>query len=209
MNTILLLLFLPLICAWDYLLFVQYWPGSWIEHDHIKNSNFTNDHFNIHGIWPEYYNGSYPEFCNKSAIFDEKQLAPIRNNLTLYWTDYRNSEEFWKHEFYRHGTCAETDDLLSTELEFFTTGLELREKYNLYTYLSNSNIYPTNNNTYSLKNIYDAIQNQTINNIAITCKDDILDQIILCLNPNLNLIDCPSYLNTCQTVLIKYNFINK
>lgn len=209
MNKLWLLILFPAMCfAWDYLLFVQYWPGCWIQNDHIKGTNFTNNYFNIHGIWPEYNNGSYPQFCNKTAIFDPGQLTTIRHDLTRFWTNYHNAEKFWYHEFCRHATCAENDVLLRTEFEFFNAGLTLRSKYNLYHYLANSNIHPTNTQKYPLQQIYDTIKSNVGTDVAITCANSILDEIIICLDANLNLINCPSALNTCHSKLVSYNYIN-
>ena len=209
MNKLVLLLFFIGSCmAWDYLMFVQYWPTTWINRDHIKNTNFTNDHFNVHGIWPQYNNGSYPQFCNKTVKFDPSQLAPIRSDLAKYWTDYHNGERFLMHEFYRHATCAETDSLLNTELKFFGKGLDFRTKHNLYQYLTDNHIYPSNNQTYNRQEIYDAIQKNIPTNIAMTCPGGILDSVMICTDAGLNLINCPVYLNTCRTNTLSYNFIN-
>jgi|AntRauTorckE6833_2_1112554.scaffolds.fasta_scaffold120191_1 ribonuclease T2 len=79
---------------WDYILFVQVWPGSWIYEDHSKY-NFTNDYFTVHGLWPEYNNGKYPQFCNKTERFNLTKLDPIRNELEKYWTNFKNPIKFW------------------------------------------------------------------------------------------------------------------
>lgn len=202
-------LFITLMTTWNYLLFVQYWPGCWIQNGHIHATNFTNDHFNVHGIWPEYYNGSYPQYCNKTATFDINQLTPIYNNLTTYWTDYINATAFWQHEFLRHGTCAEADPVMSTELEFFSTGLQLREKYNLYQILANHNILPSNTKSYALDDIRAAVTNGIQKQVAVTCQNNILDEIIICLDVNLNAIDCPSNIPQCGSANISYNSVQK
>jgi ribonuclease T2 len=198
---------LSLFAMWDYLLFVQYWPGCWIVNEHLHGTNFTNNHFNVHGIWPEYYNGSYPQFCNTTQKFNASQLTPIYNDLTTYWTDYLNATAFWEHEYSRHGICAQNDILLSTEFKFFNTGLALREKYDLYNYLSNSGIYPSNNTTYPISKIYTAIENVIQKKIVITCEKGIMDEIILCMDSTLELIDCPTNVPKCSEYEIKYNYI--
>lgn len=68
-----------------------------------KQSNYT-----IHGLWIDYYNRSYPQFCN-NLPFNLNELKHLRNDLDVKWKScYGNkeaSEEFWKHEWDKHGTC--------------------------------------------------------------------------------------------------------
>ena len=59
----LLILLTGVTCAklqWDYFMFVQLWPLSWLLADRISDYPFNNNHFTIHGLWPEYKNGSWP-----------------------------------------------------------------------------------------------------------------------------------------------------
>jgi len=43
-----------------------------------------------------------------------------------------------EHEWSKHGTCAMTLDSLSTELKYFSKGLELAQTYDLLRYGRNS-----------------------------------------------------------------------
>lgn len=190
--------------TWNYLLFVQFWPVTWIQNESITNANFTNDHFNIHGIWPQYYNGSYPQFCNNNTVFNTSVLGPIMDNLTIYWTDYVNASAFWQHEFMKHGTCAASDPLLASENVFFETALALRNRYDIYKYLAENRIYPANDITYKTEYIRDTIRDRVGKKIAITCSNNKLDEIILCMDKDLNLIDCPDNITNCQITDIVY-----
>ena len=78
---------------WDYFLFVQYWPGSWLYSDHNNHADFNNTYFNIHGLWPEYKNGSWPQYCNISK-FNITKLYPIKQQLMTYWSNYKHPESF-------------------------------------------------------------------------------------------------------------------
>ena len=203
-------MFIQLVYGWDYLLYVQYWPALWIERSHLNDTGFTNDYFDIHGIWPEYYNGSYPSYCNKSAIFNVQVLKSIYTNLTKYWTDYRNAETFWKHEFYKHATCLGPNNIFRSEFDFFNNGLILRNKYNLFEILSRNNIYPSNVNKYSKNNIFNAVKSFINYEVAITCdhKKAILNEIIICMDAKLNLINCPRMHNDCNHEYIFINMVN-
>ena len=63
------------------------------------------DDYTIHGLWIDYYNRSYPQFCSNSP-FDLSKLNKYRNDLDINWKScYGNSETLWEHEWYKHGTC--------------------------------------------------------------------------------------------------------
>lgn len=34
-------------------------------------------HFTIHGLWPNYNNGQWPQFCDPDYKFDEDQIADL------------------------------------------------------------------------------------------------------------------------------------
>jgi len=213
MRLTLLLMWITMVMSWDYLMFVQYWPGTWIAQDHVTNSGFTNNYFNVHGIWPENDNGTYPAYCQKHAHFDPSVLKLIWSDLTTYWTDYENAPDFWKHEYLKHGTCAASDPILATELEFFSAGLSLRQTYDLYQILTNNNIYPSNEQSYDTTEILNTVSQAIGTNVALTCDDtyddnSLLDEIIICLDANLNPIDCPNSLNQCSSSSVYLNVIN-
>ena len=79
----------------------------------------------IHGLWPNYANGSYPSFC-KHVEFDFSKLSPIIKELRNYWDlpgDIGKDEiSFWEHEWKKHGSCMfqELD-----ECDYFKKALEL------------------------------------------------------------------------------------
>lgn len=88
-----------------------------------------DDKYTIHGLWPNYDDGTYPSFC-KNVQFDIKQLDSIKQKLLEYWElpkDHDKIEdEFWNHEFRKHGTCM---FIQMTELEYFSKAIELYETY--------------------------------------------------------------------------------
>jgi ribonuclease T2 len=52
----------------------------------------------IHGLWPNYNGGSWPEYCNKSNKFDSNQVKNLLNDLNVLWPNlYSNSDiySFW------------------------------------------------------------------------------------------------------------------
>lgn len=201
---LILTILVTLVNSWDYILFVQVWPASWIAHDKVKY-NFTNNYFDIHGLWPQYKNGSWPEFCNKTAKFNISEINDIKTNLTKYWTNFKNPKQFWAHEYLKHMVCA--SDTYKNPYELFTYGLELRNKYNIYEYLKNNDIVPDNNIKYNVTKLTSVIKKSLGVNTIITCNDGILTEVRLCMTNNFKLFDCPInlYKDQCKLLSIKYN----
>ena len=78
--------------------------------------------FSIHGLWPQSTIDSYPEYCKK-VKFDITKLNSIIVELGFFWysTEEKN-EDFWKHEWEKHGSCAWEP---MTELDYFSQTLRL------------------------------------------------------------------------------------
>jgi ribonuclease T2 len=78
-----------------------------------------------HGLWPSTGHGQGPFECNKTAPFDPDVLNPILSRLEVQWTDVRENgpkDDFWNHEWTKHGTCAMQLEVLNTELKYFSKG---------------------------------------------------------------------------------------
>lgn len=207
MRLIILLTFVVCVSCFDYLLFVQLWPGSWIHEDAIKY-NFTNNYNTIHGIWPQYFNGTYPEFCNNKTIFNATKIANIYKNLTKYWTNFANTHAFLSHEFSKHFTCAVS--AYTDPYVLFTYGLQLREKYNFYRLFASNDIYPSNQQKYETNKLNFIIKQAFgVNTIIICDANDILNEIRFCMMSDLHLFDCPVNLSKdkCNNTMIWYNKI--
>ena len=98
----------------------QYPGGQCYELRMQKCKNNTN--WTLHGLWPEWYNG-----C-EGPDFNISLLDSIREEMDTKWPscpEYGESvEEFWGHEWSKHGTCSHME-----QLEYFTKALELHDKY--------------------------------------------------------------------------------
>ena len=88
--------------------------------------------FTIHGLWPQYYNDTWPQFCTGEG-FDPSLVADLEPVLRREWPSvFSDNAAFWKHEWRKHGTCAEgLCPLLSDEHSFFFAVLALNKMYNL------------------------------------------------------------------------------
>lgn len=191
---------------WDFYLFVQLWPGNWLANDHIKGYNFTNDYYSIHGIWPQYFNNTWPQFCNTSKGFDIGRLENIYSNLTKYWTNFKNPKSFWKHEYLKHMTCINETDPYD-DYKYFLYGLDLRNRINIYDALFRDNIIPSNDHHYSTQKIMNAIKKQYGTDVIITCSNGIIEEVRFCMTKDFQLFDCPAnnYKRSCFQDNVLYN----
>ena len=78
--------------------------------------------WSIHGLWAQYNKNQYPTFCKK-VNFDINKLEPILKELNEKWySEEDKNENFWKHEWEKHGSCVFTE---IDELTYFKTTLSL------------------------------------------------------------------------------------
>ena len=86
--------------------------------------NAKPDSYTIHGLWPQYNETSWPQYCNATEEFDYEVLEPLYPQLDKNWQscpEYNHTERwFLKHEWLKHGTCTNF-----TEYQYFSTGLAL------------------------------------------------------------------------------------
>lgn len=70
--------------------------------------------WSIHGLWPEYNQTTWPQFCNTSRYkeFTPQSIAAFRDLMNKYWSGCEplsfaedDTWQFWVHEWQKHGTC--------------------------------------------------------------------------------------------------------
>ncbi|XP_016504184.1 intracellular ribonuclease LX-like isoform X2 [Nicotiana tabacum] len=94
----------------DFFYFAQQWnPASCdskIKCCYPTNGKPAQD-FGIHGLWPNYNNGSFPKSCNKNARYDETQISDLISSMQKNWPTLscpsNNGTRFWSHEWKKHG----------------------------------------------------------------------------------------------------------
>ena len=79
--------------------------------------------YSIHGLWPQFDLDSYPSYC-KFVSFDVNKLEPLKEDLNKYWNTkmFNCVENFWEHEYIKHGSCMFTD---MNEIEYFSMTIKL------------------------------------------------------------------------------------
>ncbi|KAG2664227.1 hypothetical protein I3843_16G069000 [Carya illinoinensis] len=97
----------------DYFALALQWPGTVCRRTrHCCSSNAccrrsnAPTEFTIHGLWPDFNDGTWPACCTRSS-FDEKKISTLRDGLDSYWpslscgsssTCYGGKGLFWAHE---------------------------------------------------------------------------------------------------------------
>ncbi|GAB4840017.1 Ribonuclease pancreatic beta-type [Ancistrocladus abbreviatus] len=185
----------------DFFYFVQQWPGAYCDtkghHCCYPKSGKPAADFGIHGLWPNYADGSYPSNCDPSNPFDESEIQDLEDRLTAEWPSLScpssDGMSFWTHERNKHGTCSES---VLDERGYFQAALDLKDQTNLLKALNDAGIEP-NDEFYNLEDAKQAIQAGVGSEPWIECNHDAhgnsqLYQVYLCVDTTgKNLIECP------------------
>jgi len=188
---------------WDFFMLVTEWPFSSCEkenatHQHECVIPDIVDGWVLHGLWPSCNNGKYPATCTQEK-FDFSKVEDLNDRLMKYWPNLFADESktsFWKHEYEKHGTCAETVQGFETEHDFFKVTLDLRDKYDMGRVLSDQGITPRVI-PYKGADVKKAIDNGLTKKGCATCQKVkgvdgyVLMSTTVCLSKSLQLIDCP------------------
>ncbi|EPS67237.1 hypothetical protein M569_07540, partial [Genlisea aurea] len=143
---LLLLLLLLIGCSsgqdFDFFYFVQQWPGSYCDTQRsccFPTAGKPPPDFGIHGLWPNYNDGTYPSNCDPSNPFHLSQIWDLVPEMEQNWASLAcpsgNGTTFWSHEWNKHGTCSES---VLNQHSYFSAALELKRKIDLLQILRNA-----------------------------------------------------------------------
>lgn len=189
--------------GWDFLFLVQQWGPSFCatqSRDPCSVPSNVN-WWTLHGLWPNNNDTSYPSSCNASDPFNESKIVSLLRQMNLYWTNYLTNEpatEFWAHEWDKHGTCATTDPLLNSQLNFFAGALKARQNNDIYQALLNGGVTPSNSYPVSASAVKTAIRKAFGVDPVLGCvyshdlQEEVLAEVGLCLTANLVPFQCDS-----------------
>lgn len=101
----------------------------------LQWNRITNNH-TIHGLWPQFTDHKWPEYCTHS-IFNKSVIQHLIPTLNIIWPSIQTHEDdmhniydninFWKHEWLRHGTCNYNH---LDEYHYFKQVIDLYNQYN-------------------------------------------------------------------------------
>lgn len=162
----------------------------------------------IHGLWPI---SRQSQVCNKSLLFDEATLQPLMPQLTEYWPSLKYPDvRFWKHEWDTHGQCAMADPATTGLLNYFNTTLILYFNHNITQYLQNNGILPTDNKTYTVRELQEALYDDFKGAPETKCirrKDSsvpFLSEVVLCFGHNFVPTNCTRPSPSCGQDVLYY-----
>ncbi|XP_078000527.1 ribonuclease Oy-like [Glandiceps talaboti] len=189
---------------WDHFVYAQQWPQT-----SCNSANWQKEHncsvpskvktWTVHGLWPSKGNTEGPNNCNASWPFDPDKIKDIEPELETFWPNlYTDSkrDDFWTHEWDKHGTCGVDLEAIDSELKYFKTGLKLNQDVNLTKSLSDHGIVPSLDKSYS----YDDVMNAFTDTFGFapmmncyynkTTKTSYLEQVSFCLTKSFKVFDC-------------------
>ncbi|XP_072979851.1 extracellular ribonuclease LE-like [Typha angustifolia] len=203
----LLALILAVECSaqdFDFFYFVLQWPGSYC--DTKKSCCYPTTgkpaaDFGIHGLWPNYNDGSYPSNCDPGSPYDRSKIRDLLGRMQANWPTLAcpsgDGSTFWEHEWEKHGTCAES---VLDQHAYFQAALSFKNQVNLLQTLHNAGINP-DGGFYSISSIKDAIKEGTGFTPFIECNVDEsrnsqLYQVYFCVDTSgTQLMECPVFPN--------------
>ncbi|WOK94253.1 extracellular ribonuclease LE-like [Canna indica] len=206
----LVILLVPLLAAlsataaqdFDFFFFVLQWPGSYCDTSNgccYPTSGKPASDFGIHGLWPNYNDGSYPSNCDPNSPYDPSKISDLLGSMGANWPTLAcpsgDGSKFWSHEWEKHGTCSESK---LEQHSYFEAALNLKKQVDILQILENAGIKP-DGESYDMDDITNAISSSTGFKPGIECNKDEsgnsqLYQIYLCVNTSATeLIECPTY----------------
>ena len=184
MKLYLLLAFLPVVIAFDFYIYSTTWAPTFCAINPTKCTGNPINNFIIHGLWPQDYNQSYPQFCQPCYPFDKNMLNEMEEDLKKYWSDTGVIDwQFLEHEWDKHGCCTDME-----QKEYFEKVLELRKKWDFKRVFESIGIYP--NSIVRLDIIKQAAEDFCGNRctIVFNCLQNKLETMFMSLGKNLSII---------------------
>ncbi|KAG8865151.1 ribonuclease T2-like [Tulasnella sp. 330] len=136
-----------------------------------------DDEWTIHGLWPDYCNGSWGQFCDAARQYPNITEVLIQNNATdllgfmqEHWLDQGgDNESFWEHEWNKHGTCLSTLEPSCMPsgkptgydaTRFFHTATNLYKGLPTFWILASAGIFPSTTRNYTYSEIANAVKSR-------------------------------------------------
>lgn len=153
----------------------------------------TSDSWTIHGLWPDYCDGTYPQFCDSSREYTDIRglvtkfaSAATLSYIDTYWVSNSGTDEsLWEHEFSKHGTCISTLNPScyvgyqtgQEAADYVTKLVSLFKTLPTYDWLEEAGITPSTSKTYTLSAIQDALETQHGAGVTLGCSGKVLNEV--------------------------------
>ena len=71
----------------------------------LKKCNETSPMWSIHGLWMDYSNGTWPQYCSHMNFEPLPEYTHAVMNEQWYSCGETTNHDFWSHELEKHGSC--------------------------------------------------------------------------------------------------------
>ncbi|KAF8385261.1 rnst-2 [Pristionchus pacificus] len=187
----------------DYLMFTMIYPTAtcMADDDQVPGSceiPTGTAEWTIHGLWPNFADGSYPQFCDHQK-FDEKQVQALHEQMRTKWPNLfpkTPEAQLWSHEWEKHGTCSKSDPLLDSQFKYFNMSLFLLDHVDLRTRMEQKGISPRTA-PYERDTLQKTLDELIGHHVQMYCLNDkkthesLLADIRVCMDAELKPMDCP------------------
>jgi ribonuclease T2 len=163
----------------DYYVLALSWSPVYCEHHPEDEPQCGKKHFGfvLHGLWPQYARGGYPQSCSTSQRLTEEARA---KGMAVF-----PSEKLVAHEWQKHGTCSGMD-----ALDYFKAADDARNSIAIPPRLQ------PGEHTLELtaKDIAKAVRDEnpaiTNKSIAVVCSGPELAEVRVCMSKDLKPMSC-------------------
>jgi ribonuclease T2 len=175
--------------VFDYYLLTLSWSPEYC-HSSPTNAQCTGAHhfgFVVHGLWPEFKKGGYPEHCsNAPGLTNPSAFLDIMPDLGLI-----------QHEWTTHGTCSGLDaDAYFDTIRHAFTSVKMPRQFAM----------PTTQQTVSARQIKAAFEQANPNvkdpDIVVSCTGNYLKGVEICRTKSLTPTACTA-LSSCNANSIR------
>ena len=167
----------------DYYSLVLTWPYGHCR-QHPCKDGFQDNKFLIHGLWPTRIDGKHPRHCSKSTLLISDETKARLDPLMR--SDHYSNEEFWQHEWLKHGSC-----IFDNPEDYFQKTLELYEQFTPEKIMKKFGFKPAEKQFIH----YNTIQSYFKRNIEPRCykenKDYYLTELVICFDEDFKQMNCP------------------
>ena len=105
---------------------------------------------------------------------------------TYFLQSSGSHQEFWKHEWTKHGTCAMNSDRLRGHYNYFNQTLHLFDQFPLQSWLNSSGLLPSNSKPHKLSDIHEVVEKKLGAKVELECLSKkpypLLQHIYICLD---------------------------
>ncbi|KAI9330562.1 ribonuclease T2-like protein [Zopfochytrium polystomum] len=167
-------------------------PAHATWYDPSVRSILPQNHWTIHGLWPDNCDGSYNSSelgCDPNRVYNdlETRIKDLEDETLLskmykYWlSGNKDYNWFWSHEWTKHATCFSPIDPkcygadYTTKVDikdYFSISVKLMEHFNLYKIFADAGVVPSYTTTYYRANFSNALTAATGYRGGIQCVKD-------------------------------------